>query len=143
MAELVDAMDLDIYKLSDHNESYGLESFKVGEILTGNADDNPEPSSCERKGVESGRRKPKFCACGNTIRQNSKFCSIDCYRNYTKNNIPKVPELLEAFKNHSSYLQVGKFFNVSDNAVRKWVCSYGIQDMVKGHSSAQKDNTCN
>jgi hypothetical protein len=59
VAELVDAIDL--YKLSDCDESYRLESFKVGETLTDNADGNPESSSRKRKDVESGRRKPKFC----------------------------------------------------------------------------------
>ena len=137
VAELVDAADL--YKLSDYNESYRLESFKVGEALTDNADGNPEPSPCKRKGVESRRRKPKFCMCGNSIKNSSKFCSIECYRIHSKGNIPKVPELLEIFKNYKSYVQVGKFYNVSDNAVRKWVKSYGIQDMVKGYSSAQNE----
>jgi hypothetical protein len=142
MAELVDAMDL--YKLSDYNESYRLESFKVGEALTDNADGNPEPSPCKGKGVESGRRKPKFCICGNNMKSSSKFCSIECYRIHTKSDKPKVPELLEAFGKYKSYLQVGNFYNVSDNAVRKWVNSYGIQDMVKGHSSTQKEiNSCN
>ena len=42
-----------------------------------------------------------------------------------------MSDLLEAFKKYKSYVQVGKYFNVSDNGVRKWVKSYGIENMIK------------
>tara|TARA_R110002110_G_scaffold184875_2_gene391769 strand:+ start:4558 stop:4974 length:417 start_codon:yes stop_codon:yes gene_type:complete len=135
--ELVDTTDLED-KLSDCDESCRLEPFKFGETLTGNADGNPEPSPIKWKGVESRRREPKFCVCGNEIvTRGSKYCSAICYRETSKSDIPKVPDLLEAFEKYKSYVQVGKFFNVSDNSVRKWVKSYGMQDMVKGYSSAR------
>jgi len=62
-----------------------------------------------------------------------KFCSRDCYvlSNRERNNIPKVPELMEKFKELKSFLQVGKFYNVTDNSVRKWCKSYGIMEMIK------------
>ena len=44
---------------------------------------------------------------------------------------PPVMELLEKFKELHSYLQVSKFYGVTDNAIRKWVKLYQIEDMIK------------
>lgn len=81
--------------------------------------------------------KNKCINCGSDCnRIDNKFCSTECYRNYEKkeNNIPKVPELMAAFKKHKSFVQVGVSFNVSDNTVRKWCINYGIMDMIKNKS---------
>lgn len=129
----------DLYELSNYYENNNLNPVKVGETLTGKADGNPEPSRVKSKGVESGRREPKSCECGAIIHYQSKRC-VDCYNITKRSSVPKVPEILKAFEDKKSYLQVGKHFGVSDNAVRKWVESYGLQDMVKGHSSAQNES---
>lgn len=39
--------------------------------------------------------------------------------------------LLEDFKELKSFVQVGKKYGVSDNAIRKWCSLYGILDKVK------------
>jgi len=143
MEELVDSPDLDIYKLSDYNESYGLEPFKFGETLTDNADSNTELSLLnKKKSVESRRREPKFSICiyCGTQSKNDKYCSAKCYRIDNRKHIPKVPELLQTFIDYKSYCAVGRYYNVSDNAVRKWVLDYGIEDMVKVYSSAQTED---
>ncbi len=135
VVESVDTADL-TSNLSAINENWWMKPFKVGETLTGNA----EPSPKKRKGVENRRREPKSCICGNLIiSSRSKYCSQECYHQEAKKNIPKVPELLRAFQEYKSYVKVGQFFEVSDNTVKKWVNSYGIQDMVKAYSSAQKE----
>lgn len=66
-------------------------------------------------------------------RKYNKFCSTECYREYEKkeNNIPKVLELLEAFKVYKNFTKVGVSFGVSDNSVRKWCKNYGILEMIK------------
>ena len=72
--------------------------------------------------------------CGCEYTGNSKkYCSVDCYDNWRKinNTIPKVPELLESFKTYKSFMSVGRHYNVSDNAVRKWCNNYGIMEMIK------------
>ena len=61
----------------------------------------------------------------------NKFCSVECYREFTKNKIPKVPELIQKFKELKSFVQVGNYYSVSNNAVKKWCTSYGILDMIK------------
>jgi hypothetical protein len=71
------------------------------------------------------------CPCGNPIFiKRQKYCSPACYHEVAKSSMPKVPELLQAFKQLKSFAEVGKFFNVSEKTVRKWVGSYGMQDMI-------------
>jgi transposase-like protein len=48
--------------------------------------------------------------------------------------------LLEDFEILKSFVQVGKKYGVSDNAVRKWLKVYQIdEDMVKRKSSARTE----
>ncbi len=125
--------------LSALSEKKGVEFLKFRETLTGNADGNPEPSHCNKtmKGAEtkqgkSKSKKTKKCLiCETLISNNRKFCSVECYRSSINKSIPKVPELLESFKTEKSFTGVGKKYNVSNNAVKKWCKNYGILDMIK------------
>ncbi|TXG76188.1 HNH endonuclease [Candidatus Dojkabacteria bacterium] len=86
-----------------------------------------------------GEKKPvtiKQCRrCNKDYRgSNAGYCSLECYRDDNSINVPKVPELLERFKTLKSFIGVGKFYGVSDNAVRKWCAKYGIEDLVKKKS---------
>ena len=59
-------------------------------------------------------------------RDSTKHCSTMC-SDIAKRKVtdrPTIDELLSLLKNNS-YVSVAKMFNVSDNAVRKWVKSYG------------------
>lgn len=74
---------------------------------------------------------PKCKHCGKKCEKiNRKYCSKECQYLDNSINIPKVPEILEMFKKHKTFVRVGKEFNVSDNAVRKWCIKYGIIDMI-------------
>ena len=138
---------------SAQNENFEVESRKFEETLTGNADGNLEPSQKNyiilEKGVETIHEKPKskkvlepkYCAyCGTELlgkARANKYCSSECSHKANGSKRPPVYELLDKFKELKSYVQVGKFYGVSDNAVRKWVKLYQIEDMVKKQSSAQ------
>ena len=65
--------------------------------------------------------------------KSKKYCSIECYYEGKRinNTIPKVPELLEIFGKHKTFTSVGRHYNVSDNAVRKWCKNYGIMEMIQ------------
>jgi hypothetical protein len=64
----------------------------------------------------------------------NKFCSEKCYHKSTKgtrrDNSRKViwpdKEILINLVKEKSFLQIGRIFGVSDNAVRKWCNKYGI-----------------
>lgn len=127
--------------LSERRE---VEYRKFKEDLHCNDDVNLEPSSDNEKSqacAETRHGKPKSklkkntCICMNCgkefVGKNRKYCSTECYREAIRVDVPNVFELLEKFKELKSYVQVGKFYNVSDNAVRKWCKYYKIIDMVK------------
>lgn len=127
-----------------------VESHKFGEALIGNANGNPEPSRKNyillEEGVETRREKsksskkkelePKYCAyCGKELigrDRRNKYCSQECAHKGNGSKRPDVLTLLNDFKELKYYVQVGKKYGVSDNAVRKWVKLYQIEDMIKG-----------
>lgn len=130
-------------KLSALSEKRDVEYRKFGESLLANATADPEPSLIKKEGVETRHGKPRtpvlnrnclFCSLEFKPRDIvHKYCSVVCYKSYERkiNDVPKVPAILEAFQIYKSFVQVGKHFGVSDNAVRKWCTTYGILEMVK------------
>lgn len=74
---------------------------------------------------EKKHKKERKCAiCDNKLLNSQKhFCSIKCKNIGKKGKRPSVFELINKFKELKSFLQVGKFYGVSDNAIRKW-CNY-------------------
>lgn len=132
--------------LSARKETSDVESPRVGEGVTEPVILNPEPSSSnEQACVETRQEKPKsskrilepkYCAyCGKELigkARRNKCCSQECAHKLNGSKRPSVTDLLNAFKEFKNYTQVGKHYNVSDNAVRKWVKLYQIEDMVKG-----------
>ena len=130
------------------SEKREVEYRKFRETLTENAEGNPEPSFNE-EGAETlhGKPKskknlePKYCAfCGKELigkARKNKYCSQECAHKANGSKRPNVLELLEKFKEYGSFIQVGNFYGVSDNAVRKWCNLYGILDMVKRKSGLQ------
>jgi Zn finger protein HypA/HybF involved in hydrogenase expression len=119
-------------------EKRDVEYRKVKETLTSNVDGNLEPSE-EKNSLacaETRHGKPKKeYVCGNCNQKfkgkQAKYCSPECYRETVNKHIPKVPEILEMFKKHKTFVGVGKHYNVSDNTIRKWCDKYGILEMVK------------
>lgn len=73
----------------------------------------------------------KCLVCGEDCRKGKKYCSYEClYKNNSK-NIPPVDEIFKAFEKFKNFVQVGKYFKVSDNAVRKWCKRYGVLEEIK------------
>ena len=57
---------------------------------------------------------PKICpSCGKEFRPSN-------------DNRPDIISLLKAFKEYNSFVKVGEFFGVTDNAVRKWCKLYKL-----------------
>ena len=79
--------------------------------------------------VEVIKEQKKCIDCNIEIYDSSTRCN-DCnnkYRiqtNVIKNNRPSLNQLKDDFAALKSYVSVGKKYNVSDNAIRKWMKSY-------------------
>lgn len=138
-------------KLSARSERNEVEFRKFKESLTGDADTNLEPSFIRnnKEGAETLHGKSKsrksskiirYCKkCQKVLNDDNVYCSKECHEEERRSKIPTIPQLIDAFEKYHSFLQVGKFFNVSDNAIRKWVDRFDIWDMIKKKSSAQTE----
>lgn len=76
--------------------------------------------------------KGYFCSCGEKLHKESKtgLC-LNCYKKTTrKTERPSKEELFELIKT-TSFTELGKQYNVSDNAIRKWCKSYGLPSTKK------------
>lgn len=99
------------------NRSVNLEVLTVRDHSFKHFDQKPL-NNCVVCG-KSYRRSPKIIG---------KYCSKSCNltsRNQ-KSNRPSKSELLSKMRSVNNYTKVGKYYGVSDNAVRKWCKHYGI-----------------
>lgn len=121
-----------------------VEQPKFKETLIDDGNLEPEKkyiiieSGAETKQAEPKSRKtkePRYCAfCGKELvgkQRNNKYCSQECAHKANGSKRPDVFTLLNDFKELKSFVQVGKKYGVTDNAVRKWCSLYSILDMVK------------
>lgn len=68
--------------------------------------------------------KNKCPYCNNLKSCNADMC-LECYNKEQAKNIPPKEELYELLRNNSM-CAIGRVYNVSDNAVRKWCKKYGL-----------------
>lgn len=84
------------------------------------------------------RREERACVdCGKPIPKTARRTTLRCAKcaNKRKRKVVKRPtkKELEELLKASSFVDVGKRFGVTDNAVRKWCRSYGISDKAKDY----------
>ena len=81
------------------------------------------------KNIKKSRKKNYCEKCGKEISSNAKLCTT-CFHNKLKEKFslirPSKDELIESFKELTSFKEVGRKYNVSDNAVRKWLNKYDL-----------------
>lgn len=75
-------------------------------------------------------KKCKYCYCNfDTKDGEQKFCSSNCYQfSQRKVKRPSKEQLKELIECKTTWVQLGKMFGVSDNAVRKWAKKYKLID---------------
>ena len=74
-------------------------------------------------------QKEKICPeCGKTFTGKNVYCSPECYDKFrSKSKRPDIVSLCKKYKELNGNLtHLGKFYGVSDNAVKKWLVLYGI-----------------
>ena len=54
------------------------------------------------------------------------YCSVECQRKDNKVSDKKVNKAIKLLNEGNSFLSVAKKMGVSDNAIRKWLLSRGI-----------------
>jgi hypothetical protein len=65
--------------------------------------------------------------CGNQKYKKSSMC-IDCRKRQMSSNIPSIHLLKDKIKEFDgNFSAIGRFFGVTDNAVRKWCKKYNLK----------------
>lgn len=82
--------------------------------------------------ISKKEQEVKLCKkCGKPLSSNrSKICQLCAHENQRRCEWPTREELKQKIRT-SSFLQIGKEYNVSDNAVRKWCKYYSLPFKVK------------
>lgn len=83
-------------------------------------------------------RKTRRCEiCGQLLNSGAKKYCLSCYRKKMRENVPEKEELYaKIVELKGNFTNLGKFYGVSDNAVRKWCKSYNLPY----HSKDYKNN---
>ena len=75
--------------------------------------------------AKEAKRTASCVVCGKPITRNSTYCP-ECYARESRIVERPSREELKNLIRTTSFLQIGKTYNVSDNAVRKWCVGYGL-----------------
>ena len=99
--------------------------------------DSQQDTFCGRNIKNRPKIKQKYCIdCGKPLSKQSKNARrcMECYAKYQRKvkERPTKEELYELLCNFS-FVTVGKMYNVSDNAVRKWCRSYHLSDKASDY----------
>lgn len=90
----------------------------------------PGVETLRKNGVNSEKAKeiePAYCLCGKTLQQKQKrCCSSECAKAGARKVERPSKETLEKEIQETSMRALGRKYQVSDNAVRKWAKQYGI-----------------
>lgn len=120
----------DFYNLYENNKGV-VNSSRTGLVLKTKGTRNSVGS------VTSATRKYKtykkvsldrFCKiCGKNLNGKQKhFCCKNCYDVHQARNIPNKETLISKRNELKSRVQIGKYFGVSDNTIKKWLIKYNI-----------------
>ena len=66
----------------------------------------------------------KCMDCGKIINHKAKRC-IECYKKHNSSHIPSK-EILEELLKNNSLSAIGRMYNVSGNAVKRWKTKYNL-----------------
>ena len=112
----------------DYNNTKGKDVSTVNYKALDDSLNKKTVESSEKVQVKKDKAK-RFCkTCGKELTNRQKnYCSYKC-RNASSRKIPSVEELtakLHEFNFNKS--KTGRYFGVSDQAVKKWIIKYGIK----------------
>lgn len=93
------------------------------------AKENAEKNKLTPKKQKIVLEKKKCPICGKIIQNRSTYC-LECRKNERSKNIPPKDELLNKIVKYP-FVQIGKMYGVSDNAVRKWCKKYNLPFKAK------------
>lgn len=73
------------------------------------------------------RHNSKCKVCASLIITNKTGLCSSCFNLKRSENLPNKEILIELWREYKNFTHLGRIYNVSDNAVRKWFIKYGIK----------------
>lgn len=135
--EIIEMLKETLLNSEDIGEIFGVSGRTVRAINSGESwksDNYTYPIRDKLYKITSHLKKIECKQCKKLFNpKNSQqiYCSAECsQKSQRKAERPSKEELYELIKNNS-FVAVGKMFNVSDNAVRKWCKQYGLPSRKK------------
>lgn len=103
-------------------ENYDLNISTISRINKGEIHLQEEIQYPIREKIKKKHKKCKICS--KDISSNSIYC-LECYNELRSSHIASKDELKLLIRNYS-FVEIGKQFGVSDNAIRKWCKKYSL-----------------
>lgn len=120
---------------TDLGEKYGVSGKDtIRDINVGRTWFNPNYTYPLHQSIYTGTHKNYCIDCGKIISKNALRCNKCNSIFKIKENQIKLPVTREELKNlirTTSFIQIGKLYNVTDNAIRKWCKNYNLPYRVK------------
>jgi len=114
-------LGLELHHINGNHEDNRIENLK---ILCPNCHSQiPRIKRKLKEKKQKKERKINVCSCGKPIQNKSKIC-VNCYAIKQRKVIRPNYETLVLNVKKLGYVETGKMFGVSDNAVRKWIKIY-------------------
>lgn len=112
-------------------DTYGSKNFK-NKLKYTQEQNISNLSYMNIKNNVSIKKYKKFCKnCGAEITFSSRGLCVSCYREEQSRNIPSKEILINELKNFTSFVKLGKKYNVTDNAIKRWCKKYNIPHLKK------------
>lgn len=115
-------MKENILSLQEISDKYQVNISTVSRINSGKTHNTEDEEYPLRKNLHSILNR--CIKCGTQISANATFC-VNCYKEKRRINIPDR-DILKSLIREKSFVEIGKMYNVSDNAIRKWCISMNL-----------------
>lgn len=87
---------------------------------------HPQPKKDNLIKINKEKKYKNICKVCDSPTNRMTFCSNECRFKFLSKNIPNKDDLKLKINECKSICEVGRFYNVSDNAIRKWMKKYNI-----------------
>lgn len=111
-----------------HSLTENYKSLNRPELRRNRTKYQGRPNFSDELKFKSKEVKKYYCSiCGVEITRGAKLC-VSCYKeqNAKLSKKPLKEELIQKYIQIHNFVQLGRYYGVSDNAVRKWMRSYNI-----------------
>lgn len=127
----------------ENERQHWIEDYHIEKILDINFNDWVSQKEEKRGSDNKNKKKSYSCIkCGGPCSQKNSLCR-ECYEEEKKirilNNRPSRDELKQHLINRESFVKIGSYYGVTDNAIRKWCRYYNLPSLARDIKNMSKE----